>query len=117
MKKIISLTLLVSALTFLPALPQRVATATCTDNDGDGGTTCGVTINGIRYYDCDDADPGINDCEQRKRQEPLLNYPEECSYSYMEVTRYYCPWGGGAPPDSSCTFISYDQYLISETCP
>ena len=42
------------------------ATVLCTDNDGDGETTCGRTINGLQIYDYNDNDPDINACERYK---------------------------------------------------
>lgn len=120
MRRILSLLLPVLALAVCLTPPS--SRAVCTDNDGDGETTCGIKVNGVWIYDCNDADPTINMCERSTIHYPALNYPEDCSYTYMLVTRYNCPWGGGPAPSGyqrpgDCTFISQDNYLEQEYCP
>jgi len=116
---------------------QPTSSQTCADNDFDNTTTCEGDCNdfdaskhledydgdGITTcaYDCDDLDASVNNCSEQFREEPNYTYyPEVCTYTYMRMTRRYCPWGGGPPPPgrsfSECTIILVTDYLVEDRC-
>lgn len=92
--------------------PSR-ATVLCTDNDGDGETTCGRTINGLQIYDCNDNDPGINACERYKIHFPVIYEPPTCSSSALRVNSYQCNMPSAGPRPTTCP----EPGTPSELCP
>lgn len=113
MKKLIFASPLLLLLLLSPVTPPSRA-RTCTDNDGDGETTCGRKIYGVRIYDCDDTDPYINACEQSTIHFPELYFPPDCSSSGIQVDMYNCnmPSEGPRPP-GGCPAPGYP----AELCP
>lgn len=126
MRKVFSLSILALSLLLLSDLPSSSrATAACTDNDGDGMTTCGTTVNGINTYDCNDNDPYINSCERSLIIQFNPYIAPNCTSESMKVTAYHCDVmpttcpEPGTPPSlcpERCAAVWEDEYLVRERC-
>ena len=133
MKRMLVFSGIILSLLFCSTFSSNSATVLCTDNDGDGETTCGRKIYGVLIYDCNDNDPDINACERSTIHYPMLYFPPECSSSSLRVTSYQCtmPSSGprptscpepGTPPElcpeipSECTLVDQTDYLETYPC-